>query len=172
MTLQPTLSILQYNTRKSNEQVMMPLFDDPQTLSYDIIAIQEPWRNGEFWTTYHPHKNWFHLAYLENAHTRVCFFISKQIAQAEWYITNYSPDLCTLHLQIHPDRTVHIHNIYNPAPTTTNPRGCIPFLEEALSADRGGEHVVLGNFKPPSSCLGRHSYSNDRPQLGRPLISG
>ena len=49
---------------------MMPLFDDPQTLSYDIIAIQEPWKDGEFWTTYHPHKDRFHLAYLENAHTR------------------------------------------------------------------------------------------------------
>lgn len=134
MTLQPTLSILQYNTRKSREQVMMPLFDDPQTLAYDIIAIQEPWRNSEFWTTYHPHKDRFHLAYLESAHTRVCFFINKQIAQAEWYITNYSPDICTLHLQIHSSRTIHIHNIYNPAPTTTNPRGCIPCLEKALSA--------------------------------------
>lgn len=44
MSPQPTLSILQYNTRKSRKQVVMPLFDDPQTLSYDIIAIQEPWQ--------------------------------------------------------------------------------------------------------------------------------
>lgn len=68
---------LQYNTRKSREQVMMPLFDDPQTLSYDVIAIQEPLENTEFWTTYHPYKDHFHLAYLENNLTWVCFFINK-----------------------------------------------------------------------------------------------
>lgn len=69
MTGQPSLSILQYNTQKSRKQVMMPLFDDPQTLLFDIIAIQEPWRNSELLTTYHPHKDQFHLAYLENALT-------------------------------------------------------------------------------------------------------
>lgn len=83
MSSQPTLSILQYNTRKSKEQVMMPLFDNPPTFSYDVIAVQEPWKNSEFRTTYHPHKNQFHLAYLENDLTRACFFINKQIAQAE-----------------------------------------------------------------------------------------
>ncbi len=36
MTLQPTIFILQYNTQKSKKQVMMFLFDNPQTLSYDI----------------------------------------------------------------------------------------------------------------------------------------
>ena len=65
MTVQPSLSILQYNTRKSREQVMMPLFDDPQTLFFDVIAIQEPWRNSKFLTIYHRHKDQFHLAYLE-----------------------------------------------------------------------------------------------------------
>lgn len=42
MSSQISLSVLQYNIRKSRDQVMMPFFDDPQTLSYDIIAIQEP----------------------------------------------------------------------------------------------------------------------------------
>ena len=96
---------------------MMPLFDDPQTLLFDVIAIQEPWRNSEFLTTYHPHKDLFYLAYLENDSIQVCFYISKQIAQADWYVTNHSSDLCTLHLRIYPDRTIQIHNIYNPAPT-------------------------------------------------------
>lgn len=80
MTAQSSLSILQYNTRKSREKVIMPLFDDLRTLLLDVIAIQEPWRNSEFLTIYHPHKDQFHLAYLENDSTRVCFYISKQIA--------------------------------------------------------------------------------------------
>ncbi len=54
----------------------MPLFDDPQTSLFDVIAIQEPWRNNQFLTKYYPHKDQFHLAYLDNALTRVCFYIS------------------------------------------------------------------------------------------------
>ncbi len=103
MTVQPSLSIQQYKTQRSKEQVMIFFFDDPETLLFDTIAIQEPWRNSEFLTKYHPHKNLFHIAYLDNALTRVCFYISKRIAQAEWYKTNHSPDLYTLHLQISPD---------------------------------------------------------------------
>ncbi len=146
MIVQPSLSILQYNTRKSREQVMMSLFDNLQTLLFDVIAIQEPWQNSEFLTVYHPHKDQFHLAYLDNALTWVCFYISKRIAQAEWYVTNHSPDLCTLHLQIYPDRTIQIHNIYNPTPTNSHPRRCIPNLEKALAAQRDGEHVVVGDL--------------------------
>ncbi len=146
MTVQPSLSILQYNTRKSREQVMILLFDDPQTLLFDVIAIQELWRNSEFLTKYHLHKDQFHLAYLDNALTRVCFYIPKRIAQAEWYVTNHSPDFYTLHLQIYPDRTIQIHNIYNPLPTNSHPRGCIPHLEKTLATQKDGEHVVVGDL--------------------------
>lgn len=113
---------------------------------FDVIAIQEPWRNSKLLIIYHPHKDQFHLAYLENASTRVCFYINKKIAQAEWYVTNHSPDLCTLHLQIYPDRTIQIHNIYNPAPTNSHPRGYIPHLETELAAQKDGEHVVVGDL--------------------------
>lgn len=43
MTTLDTLSILQYNVRKSYGQVMAPLFADNAFIcSFDIIAIQEP----------------------------------------------------------------------------------------------------------------------------------
>lgn len=45
-----------------------------------------------------------------------------------------------------PDRIIQIHNIYNPAPTDSHPRGCIPHLEKALAAQRDGEHVVVGDL--------------------------
>jgi hypothetical protein len=35
------LQILQYNVRKS-KKVIEPLLADPQTQSYDVIALQEP----------------------------------------------------------------------------------------------------------------------------------
>lgn len=75
MTTLDTLSILQYNVRKSYGQVMAPLFADNAFISsFDIITIQEPWRNAYQNKTHHPRKDLFELAYLDHPQTRVCFF--------------------------------------------------------------------------------------------------
>lgn len=37
-----TLSILQYNMRKSRNIVMLPLFQNKSIIHIDIIALQEP----------------------------------------------------------------------------------------------------------------------------------
>jgi hypothetical protein len=37
-----SLSILQYNVRKSRDQVMASLLANEKALEYDIIALQEP----------------------------------------------------------------------------------------------------------------------------------
>jgi hypothetical protein len=58
-----TLSILQYNVNKSRDKVMAGLLADERALEYDIIAIQEPWRNPFYHTTYHPVKDRFDLVY-------------------------------------------------------------------------------------------------------------
>ena len=75
---------------------MMPFFDDPWTLTYDIIAIQESWRNLEFFTTYHPYKDVFHLIYIGHTSTRVFFYINKQLTISSWNEIPNSPDLCTI----------------------------------------------------------------------------
>lgn len=129
MSLQASLSIMQYNMRKSRDQVMMPFFDDPRTLTYNIIAIQEPWRNSEFFTTYHPHKNIFHLIYMEYVSTRVCFYINKRPSISSWNTTHHSPDLCIIHLDIPNIGKLHIHNIYNPIPVVNSHLGQVFKLE-------------------------------------------
>ena len=71
------LSILQYNIRKSRT-VMVELFDNEKIYNIDIIAIQEPWRNINTNTSYHPLKDRFNLVYLYHNDTRVCFYINKR----------------------------------------------------------------------------------------------
>jgi hypothetical protein len=39
------LRILQYNVQKLREVVLTSLFQNPRVLEYDVLAIQEPWRN-------------------------------------------------------------------------------------------------------------------------------
>ncbi|KAJ3552838.1 hypothetical protein NPX13_g11022 [Xylaria arbuscula] len=42
---------------------MATMLRDPKVLEYDILAIQEPWRNPFKETTHHPAKSAFHLCY-------------------------------------------------------------------------------------------------------------
>lgn len=134
MSSQSSLSILQYNMRKSRDQVMMPFFDDPRTLSYDIIAIQEPWRNSEFFTTYHPHKDIFHLIYMEHKLTRVCFYVNKRLNISSWNATHHNSDLCTIHLNILHIGKLHVHNIYNPVASSNSHLGQLPKLEQVIAS--------------------------------------
>ncbi len=41
---------------------------------------------------------------------------------------------------------MQILNIYNHSPTNSYPRGCIPYLEKALAAQRDGEHIVVDDL--------------------------
>ena len=60
---------------------MIPLFQNDNIFSIDIIAIQEPWRNTRDITTYHPQKDTFYLLYPETNKARICYFINKKIDQ-------------------------------------------------------------------------------------------
>jgi len=53
------LHFLQYNVQKSRDVVLADLFRNPKILDYDVLAIQEPWRNPFIATSYHPLKMHF-----------------------------------------------------------------------------------------------------------------
>jgi hypothetical protein len=56
--------------------VMASLLRDPGTYNFDIIAIQEPWKNPYTATTHHPAKDRSHLCYPTGdteGSARVCF---------------------------------------------------------------------------------------------------
>ena len=98
MTGHQELRILQYNVQKSRDVVMASLFQDSKILDYDILAIQEPWRNSFIATSYHPLKEHFQLTYLDNTETRVCFYIHKRIDPSTWSVSYVSKDIISLKL--------------------------------------------------------------------------
>jgi hypothetical protein len=62
--------------------VIASLLRDPGIDDFDIIAIQEPWKNPYTATTHHPAKDRFHLCYLTGdaeGQAQVYFFINKKI---------------------------------------------------------------------------------------------
>ena len=142
MTGHGGLRILQYNVQKSRDVVLASLFQNPRVLDYDVLAIQEPWRNPFTNTTYHPLKTHFHLTYLDDPTTRVCLYINKRIDPGTWSVTYNSKDIITLKIR-NPstDKTIDLYNIYNEVGIDT-----VSDLTEALGAQGEHDSIVLGDF--------------------------
>ena len=147
------LNILQYNVRKSRDMVMASLLRDPGIHDFDIIAIQEPWKNPYTATTHHPAKNRFHLCYPirdTEGSARVCFFVNKKIDQTRWRFEERTRDICSIVIDQTDDQQsqerVVIHNVYNPPKTSSNRQSALPQVREVLEHHQTNEQVLLGDF--------------------------
>jgi hypothetical protein len=138
------LRILQYNVQKS-KRVIEPLLAEDQTRSYDIIAIQEPWRNPNQNRTYCPSASGFIPAY-DDCERRSCFLVHKDLDKSTWSIEFPSPDIAVLNLRTN-DHCIWIYSVYSEPPgsyTTTQYNTPITLLPNCLSRYR--EHIILGDF--------------------------
>jgi ribonuclease HI len=169
MTGRRELRILQYNVRKSKDVVLANLFQDKKTLEYDILAIQEPWRNRFIATSYHPLKMHFQLIYFSHAETRVCLYIHKRIDPSTWSVQHISKDITLLELtNRNSDNKIRIFNVYNETGTTT-----MSDLDEAITKlDSHEGLLVLGDFNlhhPLWSTTYR--YGSNRIAAAQPLLT-
>ena len=153
MNSKTTMKILQYNVRKSRDTVMATLLRDPRVMDYDILAIQEPWRNPFMSTTHHPAKAQFHLYYpaaIEGGPARVCFFVNKRLDNTTWQFKAHTGDACSLRIQYEKNDQaqgcIHIHNIYNPGQTTENRDSVLPLILTLLETHQLDDQIVLGDF--------------------------
>jgi exonuclease III len=169
MTEQQELRILQYNVQKSRDVVLASLFQDRWITEYDILAIQEPWRNTFIATSYHPLKAHFQLIYPQEDDTRVCFYINKRIDASTWNISAITKDLIALEIT-HPVRyhKLSIINVYNEVGTST-----LQDLREFVTS-LGSDHeiILLGDFNlhHPLWSL-RQDQVNRRTRAVQPLLA-
>jgi hypothetical protein len=116
-----TLRILQYNVNHGKEATLVPLLQDARVHEFNILAIQEPWRNPLITTSYNPQNAPFYLTYPPKPLSRVYVYINKRIHLNSWKVTNHSEDAQTVTIQYGPknyQRTLQIYNIYNPSPSS------------------------------------------------------
>jgi len=74
---------------------MEPLLADSAVASYDIIAIQEPWKNPQMNRTYCPAAAGYYSAY-DDIEQRCCFIVNKNLDISTWDVEFYRPDLVVL----------------------------------------------------------------------------
>src|SRR5271154_4357783 len=147
------LRILQYNVNHGKEATLIPLLRNATIKEFDILAIQEPWRNPFQTTGYNPSRSEFYLAYPAKELTRVCFYVNKRLHPNTWTVTHHNEDAQTLTLKIEEGQQdpwiVQIHNVYNPSPgsySSTNP-GTLTTVRNCLESTADGtEHILIGDF--------------------------
>lgn len=117
---------------------MADLFQDPRVLRYDVLIVQEPWRNLYITTSYHPLKEHFQLTYLEDVTTRVYFYINKRIDPSTWSVSYITKDIIALEITS-PSlyNKLCVINVYNKVVTNT-----LHDLRE-----------VIGRFSPRNELL-------------------
>ncbi|EDN04466.1 predicted protein [Histoplasma mississippiense (nom. inval.)] len=146
--IDPALTDLEMtqNDEKSKNKVMASLLRDERIKEFDVIAIQEPWRNYFTNTTHYPRPQSFDLVYLDDPGTRTCMFINRRIPRGRWTATTPSPDFCTVSIQCTeaPEDTIHIHNLYNPETSTGN--STIPLLRTTVTEADSEKQIVVGDF--------------------------
>jgi hypothetical protein len=134
---------------------MATLLRGPQVHEYDILAIQEPWKNPFTATTHHPAKDAFHLCYpvacAEEGPARVCFFINRRIDHKRWQFEEYSRDLCSLIVKPGEDQqeqqVVTVHNVYNTIRTNNhNTSHTLADVRTVLDKHKDSEQILLGDF--------------------------
>lgn len=124
---------------------MAPLLSDRRLRRYDILAIQEQYRNRSAPTTYRGNNTGFKLAH-GPVSGRACFFVNEHLAQDSWSVEFISPDYCILTLQMEGQKW-NIHNVYSEPPAHRNDtqhNSPIPLLHEKLQGE--GEHLLVGDF--------------------------
>jgi hypothetical protein len=116
MSSKPSLSILQYNAMKSKNKVMARLLWNERIKNFDVIAIQEPWRNEYINTIHYPCGKFLDLVCLDDSDTRTCVFINERISRERWTVTLHSPNFCAVTVKCtsrDDAEIVYIHNVYD-----------------------------------------------------------
>ena len=135
---------------------ILPLLADPNTQDYDIIAIQEPWRNPSIPTNLSSHPSGFHLLFRPNRDTRVCFYINDTIDPDSWEAEYPSADICTLKVRMKTGNTskvIHIHNVYNPSPISYSSIECPSTLATVKRQLIAVTTHFTGRLQPTSSIV-------------------
>ena len=124
---------------------MIGLLEERETATYDILAIQEPWRNPYNKEGYNPRNSPFYLIEATSERTRTAIYVNKRIPKSQISKIYKDTDLISLKMSTTKE-DIYIHNIYI-EPTTHSTKD-IPSILYSLKRllEYKGKHIILGDF--------------------------
>ena len=130
------MEILYWNTHNSRPPLELALRDN-----YDIIAIQEPCRNGRL---YCPRLGSYHAVYNGG---RAALYINKRYAVDSWE-SRAEKDWCSVTLKGHNEGEgdLTIYSVYSPGPETEGADWASPIHKFLGGAPPQGQRVLVGDF--------------------------
>ncbi len=143
---------MQYNIKNSKEDIMIFLLIDSIVRQYDVLIIQEFWRNVCVSTSYNSFNIDFHLTYHNDDDVRICFYVNIKLDVNKWSMNFSFDNVCTLKLRNVDDRVINIHNVYNSSFIFYISKVVlivIKTIKSKLNDEK--EHILLKNFNPHHS---------------------
>ncbi len=150
MMTQSSLFILQYNVRNNKDDIMIFMLANSKIRDYDILTIQELWRNACVFTSYNSFIVDFHLTYEKTDDVKICFYINVKLNVNDWSIEHVFFDVCIIKFKIIQKNIswiVHIHNVYNASSISYSSNelfSSLKMMKRLLNDD--AEHVLLEDF--------------------------
>lgn len=152
----PSIKILQFNTQRSKTKVLVPLLAKNEAKEWDLILIQEPWRNPYGSGTYCPRAAGFTQVIAEDTGerpSRACILVNNRFGPDQWQLVHREPDLVAIRLRKQGDSQqdhMLVVSVYNPSPLSrTDPEpqnSVIPTLIELLSTTVDTARFIAGDF--------------------------
>jgi hypothetical protein len=168
-----SLSVLQYNVRKSKDTVMATLLRDPRVMEFDILAIQEPWANPlypprtiqqETSSTYAiPGRN-------TRAQQGWACISTSALDYSKWQFESHGRDVCTVTLTTGQgdEKTIKLHNLYNPDQTGGEQTKCTTPVATGTRRGGPGRTDPGGRLQLTPRAVGRFPRRQDRAGGRRP----
>ncbi len=147
---------MQYNVRNNKNDIMIFMLANSKIRNYEILTIQDFWRNACVFTLYNLFIIDFHLAYKQKRNVRICFYINVRLIVNDWLIKHVFFDVNIIKFKIIQKniyRIVHIHKVYSASSILYSLNKLLSSLETMkrfLNDD--AEHVLFEDFNLHHSC--------------------
>jgi exonuclease III len=139
------LTLLQYNVNKSRDKVLIGLLEDYRVARFDILAIQEPWRNTFNKEGYNPRNSSFYLIEETSERIRTAIYVNKRIPRSRISEIHKEKDLISLRISTSKE-DIYIYNVYIGS-TTYLAKDIPPILYNLKRLlENQGRYIILGDF--------------------------
>jgi hypothetical protein len=125
----------------------MSLLIDSRIKKYELLTIQESWRNVCVSTSYDLFNIDFYLFYEDIENVKIRFYVNTRIHVDSWSVDYVFDDVCIIQIKVANEKWINVHNVYNASfdfYTSRSSLAIIEIVKNRLNDDE--KHILLRDF--------------------------